>query len=299
MIIAFLPWLSSGRPVQTYQQHVAQSPDRHALHRHLLDLAAAVILALERMAPKPRHSQGDKLPLRKAFEIGCCQILAPDFRHFALRRHSLGGKLQRVDRRAATLFTFYLAVPTMLWGHRVRTLQEGRHAGRGSAHRHSHRLCRVLPGRLGGDPPVSQYRGALRAVPIRLVSYRRGNLPDRLALPGIRRSASARYSAPEPVRHIALGAIAPQIGRHSAPSTELGTIPRSASVSAVGDTPCNASTAPHLVGRSAKRLRRICRKELEHRQRERHGYQGPLASRLLADNLHQLTEAVDRGPPSS
>lgn len=73
-----------------------------------------VILGLERIAPKPRYHEGDRLPLRKAFEIGCCQILALIPGTSRSGATILGGELLGVERRAATLFTFYLAVPTML-----------------------------------------------------------------------------------------------------------------------------------------------------------------------------------------
>ena len=73
-----------------------------------------VILVLERLAPRPRWFEGDKLPLAKAFQIGCCQILALIPGTSRSGATILGGELLGVDRRAATLFTFYLAVPTML-----------------------------------------------------------------------------------------------------------------------------------------------------------------------------------------
>jgi undecaprenyl-diphosphatase len=73
-----------------------------------------VILVLERLAPRPRWYEGDKLPLAKAFQIGCCQILALIPGTSRSGATILGGELLGVDRRAATLFTFYLAVPTML-----------------------------------------------------------------------------------------------------------------------------------------------------------------------------------------
>jgi undecaprenyl-diphosphatase len=72
-----------------------------------------IILLFERIAPKPRWFEGDKLPLLKAFQIGCCQILSIIPGVSRSGATILGGELLGVDRRAATLFTFYLAVPTM------------------------------------------------------------------------------------------------------------------------------------------------------------------------------------------
>ncbi|HMH64092.1 MAG TPA: undecaprenyl-diphosphate phosphatase [Rhizomicrobium sp.] len=73
-----------------------------------------IILLFERVAPKPRWFDGDKLPLLKAFQIGCCQILSIIPGVSRSGATILGAELLGVDRRAATLFTFYLAVPTML-----------------------------------------------------------------------------------------------------------------------------------------------------------------------------------------
>jgi undecaprenyl-diphosphatase len=73
-----------------------------------------VILTFERIAPKSRWFEGDKLPLVKAFQIGCCQILSIIPGVSRSGATILGGELLGVDRRAATLFTFYLAVPTMM-----------------------------------------------------------------------------------------------------------------------------------------------------------------------------------------
>ena len=61
----------------------------------------------------PRFFEGDKLPLVKAFQIGCCQILSIIPGVSRSGATILGGELLGVDRKAATLFTFYLAVPTM------------------------------------------------------------------------------------------------------------------------------------------------------------------------------------------
>jgi len=70
---------------------------------------------LERIAPKPRHLDGDRLPYWTAFQIGCLQILAIVFPGTSRSGATiLGGELIGVERAAAAAFTFYLAVPTML-----------------------------------------------------------------------------------------------------------------------------------------------------------------------------------------
>jgi undecaprenyl-diphosphatase len=88
-------------------------------------VGGVVILALERIAPKPRWFEGDKLPVSKAFQIGCCQILSIIPGVSRSGATILGGEMLGVERKAATLFTFYLAVPTMMGA----TILELRHAG--------------------------------------------------------------------------------------------------------------------------------------------------------------------------
>lgn len=73
-----------------------------------------VILVLERIAPKPRYTDPDTLPLSKAFQIGLCQCLSLIPGVSRSGATILGGELLGVERAAAAHFTFYLAVPTML-----------------------------------------------------------------------------------------------------------------------------------------------------------------------------------------
>jgi undecaprenyl-diphosphatase len=73
-----------------------------------------IILIFERIAPAPRYTDSDHLPLHKALQIGFCQCLAllPGVSRSGAT--ILGGELLGVERKAAAAFTFYLAVPTML-----------------------------------------------------------------------------------------------------------------------------------------------------------------------------------------
>jgi undecaprenyl-diphosphatase len=76
-------------------------------------VGGVLILILERVAPRPRHLDGDNLPFAKAVQIGFCQCLAilPGISRSGAT--ILGGELLGVDRKAGATFTFYLAVPTM------------------------------------------------------------------------------------------------------------------------------------------------------------------------------------------
>ena len=84
-----------------------------------------IILVFERIAPRPRCFEGDRLPLLKAFQIGCCQVFSIIPGVSRSGATILGGELLGVDRVAATKFTFYLAVPTMLGATILELHQKG------------------------------------------------------------------------------------------------------------------------------------------------------------------------------
>lgn len=76
-------------------------------------VGGVIILILERIAPKPRYTDGDNLPFAKALQIGFCQCLALIPGVSRSGATILGGEMLGVDRKAGAAFTFYLAVPTM------------------------------------------------------------------------------------------------------------------------------------------------------------------------------------------
>lgn len=97
-----------------------------ALHRtisdrlfHPLPVAAALlagaiaILAVERFRPAPTTFDPTAVGRRQALWIGLCQCFAlwPGFSRSAAT--ILGGMTAGLDRRAATEFSFFLAIPTM------------------------------------------------------------------------------------------------------------------------------------------------------------------------------------------
>jgi undecaprenyl-diphosphatase len=78
-----------------------------------MTLGGILILVFERIAPKPRYHDGDRLPLGKAFQVGLCQVLAIVPGVSRSGATILGGELLGIERSAIAHFTFYLAVPTM------------------------------------------------------------------------------------------------------------------------------------------------------------------------------------------
>jgi undecaprenyl-diphosphatase len=115
LIVALLPAVVAGVALKKLLDRVLLNPDTAMpFIAACWIVGGLIILIFERIAPKPRWFEGDKLPLSKAFQIGCCQVLAIIPGVSRSGATILGGELLGVDRRAATLFTFYLAVPTML-----------------------------------------------------------------------------------------------------------------------------------------------------------------------------------------
>jgi undecaprenyl-diphosphatase len=79
-----------------------------------LIVGGILILVIERARPPPRIENVDDMRMRTAFWIGCCQILAMIPGVSRAGATIMGGLMLGVDRPAATQFSFFLAVPTML-----------------------------------------------------------------------------------------------------------------------------------------------------------------------------------------
>ena len=115
LIVALLPSVVAGLALKKLLDEVLLNPAFAMPFIAGCWIAGGIIiLVFERIAPKPRFFEGDKLPLLKAFQIGCCQILSIVPGVSRSGATILGSELLGVERKAATLFTFYLSVPTML-----------------------------------------------------------------------------------------------------------------------------------------------------------------------------------------
>jgi undecaprenyl-diphosphatase len=114
VVLAFLPAAVFGAALHGFIKSVLFAPDiAPKVIAATLILGGILILIFERLAPKPRHLDGDKLPLSTMFWIGVFQVLAIIPGVSRSGATILGGELIGVDRKAGALFTFYLAVPTM------------------------------------------------------------------------------------------------------------------------------------------------------------------------------------------
>jgi undecaprenyl-diphosphatase len=114
VIVAFLPAALFGAALHGFIKNVLFAPEiAPKVIAATLILGGILILVFERLAPAPRHMDGDKLPLATMFWIGMFQVLAIIPGVSRSGATILGGELIGVDRKAGALFTFYLAVPTM------------------------------------------------------------------------------------------------------------------------------------------------------------------------------------------
>lgn len=115
VIVAFLPSAAAGVLLHGFIKEVLFSPSvaPYVIAATLI-LGGIIILVFERISPKPRHNDADRLPLTKCLQIGLCQVLAIIPGVSRSGATILGGELLGVERKAAAEFTFYLAVPTML-----------------------------------------------------------------------------------------------------------------------------------------------------------------------------------------
>jgi undecaprenyl-diphosphatase len=132
LVVALLPSVVAGLLLKKFLDRVLLNPDlAMPFIAGCWIVGGIVILLFERIAPSPRFHEGDRLPLAKAFQIGCCQVLSIIPGVSRSGATILGGELLGVERKAATLFTFYLAVPTMFGATILELHQQGAALSRG------------------------------------------------------------------------------------------------------------------------------------------------------------------------
>jgi len=111
VVLAFLPAAVLGALLHNFIKSVLFSP---WVVVTTLVLGGIAILAIERLAPRPRHREIEAMPMTTALGIGLCQAVALIPGVSRAGATILGAELLGVDRRIATEFSFYLAIPTML-----------------------------------------------------------------------------------------------------------------------------------------------------------------------------------------
>lgn len=110
IVAAFLPAAVVGVLFHQQIKAVLFSPWVVAVS---LIVGGIVLLLVERISPKPRYATMDEMSFKTAIGIGLCQIasLVPGISRSGAS--IVGAQFLGMDRRAATEFSFFLAIPTI------------------------------------------------------------------------------------------------------------------------------------------------------------------------------------------
>jgi undecaprenyl-diphosphatase len=115
--VATVPALLAGALLSDYVTSVLYDSPR--VFAVAFIVGGLVMLAVERFRPEPKVVDAEATPLRRAFGIGLCQMLALIPGVSRSGATIVGGMVMRLDRPAAAEFSFFLAMPTMIaaFGH--------------------------------------------------------------------------------------------------------------------------------------------------------------------------------------
>ncbi|MDX2028378.1 MAG: undecaprenyl-diphosphate phosphatase [Alphaproteobacteria bacterium] len=108
---AFLPAMVLGALLHQTIKTVLFTPHNVSI---ALIVGGIAILLVERFKPRAKHHAMDKFSLPLCFKIGLCQCLALIPGTSRSGATIMGAMLLGVDRKAATEFSFFLAIPTLL-----------------------------------------------------------------------------------------------------------------------------------------------------------------------------------------
>ena len=123
VLIAFLPAAFLGALLHSFIKSVLFSPLVVSI---ALIVGGLAILWIERHVPPAKHREVEDFTAGLAFKIGLCQCLALIPGVSRAGATILGAMLLGVERKAATEFSFFLAVPTMV-GASALDLVKARH----------------------------------------------------------------------------------------------------------------------------------------------------------------------------
>jgi undecaprenyl-diphosphatase len=123
VLLAFLPAVVIGVLAYGFIKRVLFSPWVVAVS---LVVGGIAIFVIEAVHKTPRHHVIDRFPVATSIGVGLCQTLAMIPGVSRAGATIMGAMLLGVDRKAATEFSFFLAIPTML-GATVYDLWKSRH----------------------------------------------------------------------------------------------------------------------------------------------------------------------------
>ena len=111
IILAFLPAAVLGVMFHGYIKSVLFDP---VVVASALVIGGFIILLVERYKPEAAYHDSEAFSFSLALKIGFCQALAMIPGTSRSGATIMGALLLKVDRKAATEFSFFLAIPTML-----------------------------------------------------------------------------------------------------------------------------------------------------------------------------------------
>jgi undecaprenyl-diphosphatase len=181
VLLAFLPAAVAGALLHGFIKAVLFSP--YVVSVALVTGGVAILL-IERMPLRPRVREVDAIGPGRALAVGCCQLLALVPGVSRSGATILGGLACGLDRRTATEFSFFLAIPTM-FGATAYDLFRNRDAisadgalviaiGFGAAFLTALLVVRAVVGFVArhGFAPFAWYRIALGSGMLLLLSFR-------------------------------------------------------------------------------------------------------------------------------
>ncbi|WP_374384574.1 undecaprenyl-diphosphate phosphatase [Dongia sp.] len=111
ILTAFIPSMVIGALAYKTIKEVLFSP---LIVSSMLVVGGIAMLVIEKLRPAPRFHAAEEVSLKRALAVGLFQCVAmiPGVSRAAAT--IMGGMLMGIDRRTATEFSFFLAIPTML-----------------------------------------------------------------------------------------------------------------------------------------------------------------------------------------
>ena len=109
--IAFIPSLIIGFLAHDFIKSVLFSPLIVSIS---LVTGGILIILIEKMNLQPKHTEIEKFSVKKSLGIGFCQVLAMIPGTSRSGATIMGALLLGVERKTATEFSFFLAIPTMI-----------------------------------------------------------------------------------------------------------------------------------------------------------------------------------------
>jgi len=112
LIIALIPAVVAG---VLLKKHIDAMLDNIVFIAIVMIAGGIILLFIDRLFTRPSIHSQDQVTNNNAFVIGCYQVLSILFPGLSRSAATIiGGLAQKLDRKTAAEFSFFLAVPTML-----------------------------------------------------------------------------------------------------------------------------------------------------------------------------------------